>query len=173
MNDECDEIMIWDCEWLVVHCVTVNLASTIFKEFLRKSYERDPLWDPNVLSPSWTTRSVFKTKRCVVSFPDESCVQREEFLGGHESGRRGCDGFFGTQALGVNTHDASTPWSQWWSHVVGVFPQYSVTPTGLLMIHLEVVWLDLPMVWWVLLCAPRRPTRFLWVRYRIAFRIES
>ena len=160
--------------WLDVHCVTVNIATHDFlKSFWEKSLWEGSTMRSQCLSPLWAVRIVFKTMRCVVLFIGWVMCAKEEFFGKPGSGRRGCDGFFGTQALGVNTHGASTPWSQCWSHVVGVFPQHSVTPTGLLMIYLEVVWLDLPTVWWVLLCAPRRPTRFSRVRYRIAFRIES
>ena len=68
--------------------------------------------------------------------------------------------FFGIQALGVQRHTVRTHLEASADPTWLACSQHSVTPTGLLMIHLEVVWLDLPTVWWVLLCAPRRPTRF-------------
>ena len=97
--------------------------------------------------------------RCVVIFIEWVMCAKRVF--GWTWVRKGRPNeFFGAQALGVSAHGASTPWSQCWSHVVGVFLQHSVTPTGLLMIHLVAVRLDLPRVWWVLLSALSTPRDF-------------
>ena len=62
-----------------------------------------------MLSSSRTMRSVFKTKRCVVLFTGESCVQEKDFWVDLSQEGEAVNGFFRTQALGVETHGASTP----------------------------------------------------------------
>ena len=46
----------------------------------------------------------FKTKRCVVTFTGESCVQEKEFWVDLSQEGEAVNGFFGTQALGVQRH---------------------------------------------------------------------
>ena len=66
-------------------------------------------------------------------------MQKEEFWVDLSQEGEAENGFFGTQALGVQRHTMQAHLEASADPMWLVCSQHSVTPTGLLMIHLEVV----------------------------------